>query len=206
MNELEFFGSTLLALFVIIDPFAVVPVYISLTQRFTREETIPIRRKATLIAFIMLFTFAVTGLSVFRVFGITLPAFRIAGGIMLFSFGLSQLSQTRQRVTKSEQEESLEKEDISVFPLATPLLAGPGAISTIVLFSSEAQTSFRHFLIILALTLVLAVTYYLLYLAPYIYRVLGKTGLNLITRIMGIILCSIAVQFIIEGLKQAFFS
>lgn len=202
--EFSFLINTFVALFVIVDPFAVVPVYLTLTERFGVAERQAIRNKATLIATLLLMMFAATGLGVFKLFGITLPAFQIAGGILLLGFGLSQLNRTRVRMTDSEQEENLARDDISIFPLATPLIAGPGAISTVVLYSSKAESAFRVVNLILAIALVMIASHFVLKAAPLIYRVLGKTGLNLLTRLMGIIVSAIAVQFIINGIKASF--
>lgn len=205
LAELHYFFTVVVAIFVIVDPFALVPVYLSLTERFTDTERRTIRRKATLIALGILVTFAITGLSIFNVFSITLPAFKIAGGILLLNFGISTLNSKRERVTRGEHDEGMEREDISIFPLATPLLAGPGAISTVVLMSTQAQGPGRVAELILAIVIVLAISHLFLRAAPLIFRVLGRTGLNLITRIMGIILTAIAVQFIINGIKETFF-
>jgi len=204
MAEFNLFLNTCIALFVIVDPFAVVPVYLTLTERFTSLERRHIRRKATVVACGMLIIFAVTGLGIFNVFGITLPAFRIAGGILLLTFGITQLNSKRVRMTDKEQEEGLEKDDVSIFPLGTPLLAGPGAISTVVLYSTQANTSLRMAELVLAIIVVLALSHLLLRVAPFLLHVLGRTGLNLITRLMGIILTAIAVQFIINGVREAF--
>jgi len=133
-----------------------------------------------------------------------MPAFQIAGGILLLMFGLSQLNRKRKRLGDGEEEEGMSKDDISIFPLATPLLAGPGAISTVVLFSSNSTSSIRVASLMFSILLVLSSAYFLLKLAPTVYRILGRTGLNVITRIMGIIVTAIAVQFIINGVKGAF--
>jgi multiple antibiotic resistance protein len=203
--EFSYFLNTFIAIFVIVDPFAVLPVYLTLTDRFTDRERTHIRRKASLIAFGLLAMFALTGLSVFHVFGITLPAFRIAGGILLLLLGISQLNSKRERVTQVEEAEGMEKDDISVFPLGMPLLAGPGSISTVILYSSRADSALRKGELFLAILCVIGLSYLLLKAGPLIYRFLGRTGLNLITRLMGIILTAIAVQFIITGIKEAFF-
>lgn len=203
MQELSFIFTTFVAVFVIVDPFAVVPVYLALTDRFSREERRTIRLKACLVAFGILAIFGITGMAVFDVFGITIPAFQIAGGILLLQIGIAQLNAKRPRGRGIKQDEVLEKDDISIFPIATPLIAGPGAISTIVLASSRAPGVLRHVELVLALFLVMLVTYICLKGAPIIYRFLGETGLNLLTRIMGIILTAVSVQFILNGIKGA---
>ena len=203
MAELSFIFSTFVAVFVIVDPFAVVPVYLALTDRFAPEERRKIRLKACFVAFAILSVFGITGMAVFDVFGITIPAFQIAGGILLLQIGITQLNAKRPRGRGIKQNEVQERDDISIFPIATPLLAGPGAISTIVLASSQAHGVLRHFELVIALFLVLLVTYICLKGAPIIFRFLGETGLNLLTRIMGIILTAVAVQFMLNGIKAA---
>ena len=113
--------------------------------------------------------------------------------------GLAQLAADRTRVRPEEAEESREREDVSVFPLATPLLAGPGAISTVVLLASKQESKLGVFALVCAVAVALAASYFMLRFASVLYRVLGKTGLNLLTRIMGIILTAIAIQFMING-------
>lgn len=193
------FVTTFSALFAIIDPFAVIPVLLTLTERYSPAERLQVIRKAVLVAMLILILFALTGEGVFRLFGISIPAFRIAGGILLLKLGIEQLSAQRERVKSEEESESFERDDISIFPLATPLLAGPGSISTVVLQASQAQGVLAILGFILTIILVFVACYFLLVSAPQFYRLLGKTGLNLVTRIMGIILSAIAVQFIIDG-------
>ena len=202
-QELAYIFNAFVGIFVIVDPFAVIPVYISLTKDFPlAQEQAHVRRKATLIAWVILITFALSGMAIFKVFGITLPAFQIAGGILLLKFGLAQLSDSRDRVNPEEKRESKDRDDISVFPLAIPLLAGPGSISTVVLYSSKAHGEIRMISLVVAITAALLSCLVILKMARYLYRYLGKTGLNLMTKLMGILLTAIAVQFIINGLKQ----
>lgn len=203
LEHLRTFLSTFVAIFVIVDPFAVVPVYLMLTERYNVPDVVKTRRKATFVAGGLLITFALTGLSIFKIFSITLPAFQIAGGILLLLFGIAQLNGARARVKPEEQSESMEREDVSVFPLGTPLLAGPGAISTVVLYAASGRSPLKMFILVLAIASALAAAYLVLKAAHPLYRVLGKTGLNLITRIMGLILTAVAVQFILNGIKGA---
>ncbi len=203
LQELSFILASFVAVFVIVDPFAVIPVYLALTDRFSREERRTIRLKASLIACAILGAFGVSGMAIFDVFGITIPAFQIAGGILLLQIGIAQLNAKRARGRGIKQIEVQEREDISIFPLATPLLAGPGAISTVVLASSKSQGVLRHVELTVAIFLVMVATYIILKAAPILYRFLGETGLSLLTRIMGIILTAISVQFILNGIKGA---
>lgn len=201
MNELIADAlNSFISIFVIVDPFAVIPVYLGLTDRFTEESLKKIRRKATIVACLILSLFALTGISLFSFFGTTLPAFQIAGGLLLFKVALEQLGANRTRVKDEERDESLNRDDISIFPLATPLLAGPGAISTVVLQSSKAKSTASLLMLLVAIVAAVALCNLVLKLGPLLYRVVGKTGLNLLTRLMGLILAAVAVQFILNGL------
>lgn len=195
------FIAYFVAVFVIIDPFAVVPVYLALTENETMQVRRNTRRKATMVAFGILAVFALSGMGIFNFFGITLPAFQIAGGILLLSLGINQLNATRQRVQDDEKREGIEKEDVSVFPLGMPLLAGPGAISTVVLLSSNVKGASESAMLITAIFAALVASLFVLQAAPMLFRVLGQTGINLLTRIMGIILTAIAIQFMLNGIS-----
>jgi len=197
------FLNTFVAVFVIIDPFAVVPIYLIMTDRLSHEARRSTRRKASLIAAIILATFTLSGLTIFRLFGITLPAFQIAGGILLLLLGIDQLNANRSRVKDEEKSESMAKDDISVFPLATPLIADPGAISTVALLSSQSKNIYQQLSLLLAMLLALAANHLILKGAPLLFRFLGQTGLNLITRLMGMILTAMAIQFLLNGLDGA---
>jgi multiple antibiotic resistance protein len=203
LQELARAFSTFVAIFTIVDPFAVVPVYLTLTDRFAVEAIVRTRRRAALVAMGILSTFAITGLSIFKIFSITLPAFQVAGGILLLLLAIAQLSANRTRIKPEEQSESMSQEDVSVFPIGTPLLAGPGAISTVVLYASEAKTWLQLVLLVVAIGGAMGASYLVLKAAHPLLRVLGKTGLNLLTRIMGLILAAVAVQFIINGIAGA---
>jgi multiple antibiotic resistance protein len=203
MEYLSYLFGSFVAVFVIVDPFAVIPVYLTVTADATDVERRSMRRKANIIAFCILFSFAITGTTIFNVFGITLPAFQIAGGILLLLLGVSQLNAKPNRLRLDEQSESLEKHDISVFPLATPLLAGPGAISTVVLQSSNATNIGLLAMLCLAIFLTLFCSDIILKMSKHLQKIMGKTGLNILTRIMGIILTAIAVQHILNGIEKA---
>ena len=206
LQELLKVVSTSIAIFVIVDPFAVMPVYLQLTDRFPLDAVKRTRIRAAWIAFGILATFALTGLSIFNLFGITLPAFQIAGGILLLLLGIAQLNSNRTRIRPEEANESLERDDVSVFPLGTPLLAGPGAISTVVLYATQAKGPLAIVELVIAIALTMIASYLLLKAAHAIFKVLGSTGLNLVTRLMGLILTSVAVQFILNGVKGSLIS
>ncbi len=194
------FFSSFTALFAIVDPFALIPVFLTMTDRFTPAERQHVCSKAAIIATGILLSFAIAGERIFHLFGISIPAFQIAGGILLLRFGIEQLSADRERVKREEESESFERHDISIFPIATPLLAGPGSISTVVIRASTAKGIVDQVILGLSIVTVFVITYFLLRSAPHMYRLLRRTGLNLLTRIMGIILTAMAVQYIINGL------
>lgn len=201
LNVFSEFSSYFVSVFVVVDPFAVVPVFLTITDKYKPEERELVSRKAGIISTCMLLVFAYTGMAIFNLFGISLPAFQIAGGILLFLLGLAQLNAARKRVRSDEEHESMERDDIYIFPLAMPLLAGPGAISTVVLLSSKIQTWQGHVILTIAILMAMLATYATLRMAPLLLKLLHTTGLNLITRIMGILLTAIAIQFIVNGVS-----
>ena len=201
-SEWAYFSGALVTLIFIIDPFAAIPAYLTLTERFSADDRKVISQKATFYALFLLVMFALTGMKFFSLFGISLPAFQIAGGILLLVFGMSQMNANRRRVTHEEEDESLHRDDVTVFPLATPLLAGPGAISTVILLSTEAGSWPHRFVLVAALCVCMAAVYVVLRSSPYLNKVLGRTGLTLLSRVTGIVLTAVAVQFILNGIKE----
>ena len=204
LNQLAFIASTFVAVFVIVDPFAVIPIFLSITEGNSKGEREAACTKAALVAMGILTAFALLGTKLFGIFGISLEAFQIGGGILLLMLGIAQLSADRRRVKAEEAKEAEERDDVSVFPLAIPLLAGPGAISTVVLMSSKGDDIIDLVSLVAAIGGAIVASYLLLRSAPAIQKALGKTGLNILTRLMGLMLVAIAVQFIINGIKSAF--
>jgi multiple antibiotic resistance protein len=201
--EWTYFTGAFVTLFFIVDPFATVPLYVAMTERFTPADRRHIRRKASFVALLLMLGFAVTGMKFFELFGITLPAFQIAGGLLLVLLGAQQLTSEKKRVSSEEADESQTRDDVSIFPLATPLLAGPGAISTVILLATEAPTVLRRATLVLAVLTCMACAYAILAASTMLSRVLGRTGLNLVSRLMGIVLTAVAVQFILNGIRDA---
>lgn len=196
----------LAGLFSVVNPIGAVPTFIALTMnRNTRER----RRIATVCACavaLTLLTALTAGEPILRFFGIGLAAFRVAGGILVLLMGISMLraSDDRARHTPEERAESYEKDSVAVVPLAIPLLSGPGAISTVIVYS-HLDPSLSHFFQVSAVIFtVSAIVLMTLWSAPRLARAMGKTGMNVVTRVMGLILASIAVEFIAEGLSTLF--
>ncbi|WP_186644808.1 MarC family protein [Fluviispira vulneris] len=203
-SSFTYLFSTFVSVFVMVDPFAAIPVYLLLTERFTPADVKKTRRKSILVASAILLTFAITGMSVLNFFGISISALRIAGGILLLKFALDHLKGDSEKIKSDEENESLTKDDISIVPLAMPLLAGPGAISTIVTQATRGKSWLDFLLLLIAIILVMWVTAIFLKYSQYLYRLLGKTGLNLMGKIMGILIAAIAVEFIIIGVSEAY--
>ena len=192
-------------LMVVIDPFAVLPIFIGLTGSYTLAQKRNIAFKATLIGTILLFVFAVLGDLFLDTLGISVPSFRIAGGILLLIAAIDMVVARHSGITSTtptEDEEAAHRQSITVFPLAIPLIAGPGAMTTVTILMREADTQpYLQAGILAILFAVLVITYVMLYMAPSLNKILGVTGTNVITRVFGIILAAFAVQLILDGIK-----
>jgi multiple antibiotic resistance protein len=194
--------STLLA---IVDPLACVGPFLAMTENstVTRKRT---AMRAVLVATAVLIACAFIGNGLFAFYGITLPALKISGGLLLFviAFEMLYAKPTRTKSTEEEHEEGLEKDDIAVFPLAIPLLAGPGAIISVLIFMDRAQAVPEKAQVIFAILLTMAVTLATFAFAGKLARLLSETGINIFTRLMGLVLGAISAQFMLDGLKEAF--
>jgi multiple antibiotic resistance protein len=196
---------TLTSILFIVDPVAVVPTYLVITESESREERRRTARRACFAMTLLLVVFAATGTLIFQLFGITLPAFRTAGGLILWLVAMDMLRGERR--TQEGQDEVIEgqsKEEVALTPLAVPMLAGPGAISTVVVLSTQARGAAETSIVYLSIVVTGLVTLIVLQLGEPLFDRLGKTGIRVMTRIMGLILAAIAVQFVISGIKEAF--
>jgi len=196
------FGS----LFSIVDPFAAVPIFLALTGTQNRAAQARTALRATATCFVVLTTFGLAGSFIFSFFGITLPAFKIAGGILLFGVGL-EMMRAKRSDTRATNEEALEaetKEDVGLIPMGLPLLSGPGAIATVMVLVGKAHDLPQRVVLFAAIGAVSALTLLVLRSASFVARVLGKTGINVIGRVMGLILSAVAMQFVLDGLHEAF--
>jgi multiple antibiotic resistance protein len=200
---LAFSLSTLTTLFFVVDPPAAAPIFISMTASDSPDHKRRTAFRASVATFITLALFAVIGGVIFHLLGISLGAFRIAGGILLFLLAVDMLKaeRSRQRTSPEEEKEGEDKPDVSVFPLAVPMLAGPGAISTVMVLMSRAKHLWHYAAILLAIGVTALGVYFTLRGALMIERRLGHTGLNVLQRVMGLILAATAVQFVLEGLE-----
>lgn len=193
--------SAFVTLFVTIDPPGLAPVFLALTAGMSRGERAQVALRATLIALAVLLLFALLGLGILSFFGITLPAFRIAGGVMLFYISFEMIFEKRQE--RHEKSAELARSDqihtVSVFPLAIPLLAGPAAISATILLSGQHSSVVGRAMLIGVIVANLAIALLVFFLAERLERFLGQTGRIVLTRLLGLILAALAVQFVADG-------
>ncbi len=198
--------STLTTLFVVVDPFAAVPLFLTMTPADPPGHKRRIAWRAALASAIVLALFAAVGSLVFRLLGISLGAFRIAGGILLFLLAVDMLraQRSRQRTSPEEEAEGLDREDPSIFPLAIPMLAGPGATSTVMVLVSRAQRIWQYAVVFAAILVTALATYWILRAALPVEKRLGQTGMNVVQRVLGLILAATAVQFVVEGIGTVF--
>lgn len=186
-------------LFVVIDPPGLAPLFIALTHGMDDERRRRIGWRATVIAAILLTLFGLIGENILSAIGISLPAFRIAGGILLFLTALDMLFE--RRTERREGQHPDDEHDPSVFPLATPLLAGPGALTTMILLVGNDPSALHTLVIHMVMLSVLALNMVLFLLAGPLSRVLGRTGTMVVTRLLGMLLAALSIQFIIDGLR-----
>lgn len=199
---LKFFA----ALLAIVNPMGAIPIYINLTASQNRRQRRRTSNVAALATAAILITVLFTGELLLKFFGISIASFRVGGGILILLMAISMLHAKLSDVKQTEEEaEDLEdKENIAVVPMATPLLAGPGAISTVILYA-QRKSSLQHQLLLLGLIIALALlSWLILRTAPAISKLLGKTGINVVTRLMGLVMAAVGVEFIANGLRQLF--
>lgn len=181
-------------------------IFAALTRDNTQRERFAIATRGVVIATVILLVFGLIGHAVLDVFGITIPALRTAGGILLLLIAIDMVFARHSGATGTTTEEEIEsrqRDDISVFPLAMPLLAGPGAISAMVLLATSATDGIAYTLVFVALIIIMFAAWVTLLLAIPIQRLLGVTGLAVVSRMVGILLAALAVQFLFDGVKQS---
>jgi len=204
---IEVFGSALVTFLVIIDPPGCAPIFASLTRGTPAKHRRSMALRASLIAWAILMFFALLGRPMLQALGISLASFRIAGGIMLFMIALDMVFErrTQRREDRAHSIEGTpEAEDISVFPMAIPMIAGPGSIASAMLWVSRAESPVHVAVVLAAITAVMLLTLLTLLAAGPLMRLIGDKVESAITRILGVILAALAAQFVIDGLKQSF--
>jgi multiple antibiotic resistance protein len=201
---LQFSLIAFTSVFVLVDPFTAIPTFLAMTGDTTQSRRRHMALRASWTCFIVLALFGLAGSFIFNLFGITLPAFKIAGGIILGLIGLDML-QARRSPTKEapgDTAECLDKEDVGIIPLGIPMLAGPGSISTVMVLISQAPDWAHSAVIFTAIAFTAVISYVILAAADRVRRVLSETGIRVLTRMMGLLLTAIAVQFVLNGLKD----
>lgn len=189
------------SLLAIVNPLGAVPLFVALTATHSPEHRRATLRRAIITGVTVLFVFALAGTWILQFFGITRQAFQIAGGILFFAIGWDMLQARRSRVktTQEEEMESISRDDVGIIPLGLPTLAGPGAITTVIALSGQAATLFDSVAVYIAIVLVLAICWLVLSAARAVVRRMGQTGMNVMTRLMGLLVMVIGAQFVING-------
>jgi MarC family membrane protein len=207
---LTFFVTAFVSLFVTLDAVGNVPIFLSITPHNSEAERAAMVSRAALVVFAVLVLFAAFGNLIFKFFGVTIEAFRIVAGLLLLkiAFDMMEARPARVRHTPEEDAEGAQREDIAIIPLAIPLLSGPGTISSVIALTGQVAKSLKVLpafaLLMLAIALNVVIAFVVLRSATAVTRLLKETGMRIFTRVMGLILAAIAVQFILTGIKEAF--
>jgi multiple antibiotic resistance protein len=212
LNELSraplvrFSVLALSSIFFLVDPFAAIPSFLAITETAEPARRARMARKAAITCFIVLTSFALGGQLLFRMFGITLPAFEVAGGLILLLIGLDMLQAKRSPTQEAtgDTEEAAHKEDAGIVPLGIPMLAGPGAISSVMVLVGQVPRLWHWEMgaILAAIAFTSLVSYWVLAGASKVRRVMGETGIRILVRIMGLLLVALAMQFFVNGLTD----
>lgn len=194
--------TALAAVFFIIDPFAATPTFLAITAGYSQARRKQMALRASVTCLVILTLFATVGKYLFRVFGISLPAFKFAGGLLLLLIALDMLQarRSRTRETPEEQSNACANEDVGIIPMGIPMLAGPGSISTVMVLVGQAPTWRDVIPVMLGIVVTSAVCYFVLAGATKVEELLGETGIRIFTRLMGLMLTAIAFQFFVSGL------
>ncbi len=201
MIDTAFLITAFVTMFVVIDPIGLAPLFVALTQGVPEKQRRRIALRACTIGMAILIVFGLFGEAVLGFIGISMPAFRVAGGILLFLTALDMLFERRTKRRENQTEEE-DFDDPSVFPIAIPLIAGPGAIASVILLTGQ-KPGIEGLALVLAITaLVLGVVMLFFLGSSLLERALGKTGITVVTRLLGMLLAALSVQFVLEGLRN----
>ena len=207
MLNIDLVINAITTLLVTIDPPGLAPIFLGLTVGMTRQQRKQVALRGCIIAFCILAVFALTGAGVLSLLGISIGAFRIAGGLLLFWIAFEMIFERRNERKEKTSEVAITRDhihNIAVFPLALPLIAGPGAISSTILLSGSFPSALERGALIGVLALCIGILFLALVIADRIDRFLGNTGRAILTRLLGVILAALAVQFVVDGVKSAF--
>ena len=202
MNELITFGLlSFTSFFTLINPLGTMPIFMTMTKDIDQIHRTKIAKKASIVSFITILIFAFSGQLLFNFFGISVNSFRIVGGVIFFLMGMDMLQARLGRVKVKDSEIKTYVNDISITPLAIPMICGPGALTNAIVMMEDADNLEKKIVLIFAIFLVMILTYLILYSSSRIIKVLGETGINVMMRLMGLIVMVIAVEFFFSGLK-----
>lgn len=192
------------SIFFLVDPFATLPTFLAITEGYDSARRKRTARKGALTTLIVLSTFAFAGEEIFHLFGITLPAFELAGGIVLLLIGLDMLQAKRSATqeTPSDAQAAAQKEDAGIVPLGVPMLAGPGAITSVMVLVGQANTRWQMAAILISIAVTALICYLVLGHSTIVARVLGDTGIRILVRVMGLLLVALAAQYFVNGLAD----
>lgn len=201
----SFIITAFVTLFVIMDPIGLTPMFLALTQGMSRAKRRVIALRACVVAALIMTLFAISGEAVLGFVGISMPAFRVAGGVLLLLTALDMLFERRSKRREDQAEQAEEEDhsdDPSVFPLAIPLIAGPGSIASIILLAGQHPGVVGLLTVIGVMMVVMTVLAAFFMMSGMLERLLGRTGINVVTRLLGMLLAALAVQFILDGFKN----
>jgi multiple antibiotic resistance protein len=202
MNDLMSYALLCLtSFFTLINPLGTMPIFMTMTANLEGKDRLRTAQKASLVSFFTIVLFAFSGQLLFRFFGISVNSFKIVGGVIFFMMGMDMLQARLQRTKVTDSEIKSYVNDISITPLAIPMICGPGAITNAIVLMEQAGSIEKKAILILAISLVMLLTYMILLGATRINEVLGETGNNVLMRLMGLIVMVIAVEFFFSGLK-----
>jgi multiple antibiotic resistance protein len=205
-NEIGFATAVIASVFAICDPLGTLPFFVALTDGFSPQDRRLVRNRSVLVLGVVLTVFAIAGRFLFAAFGFTLEAFEIAGGILLFIIGYEMLAGeiTRTKMTEQDRQDALSRRDeISIVPLGIPLLAGPGAISTVMIYEGTAGSNpVELFATFIAIAITAGATWVVFYYGDQIFRRMGRVGVMAVSRVMGLLLAAVGVQFILNGITN----
>ena len=193
------------AVFFVVDPIGVIPLFIAMTAHDTPQKTRAMALKASITGALLLIFFACFGAFIFKLFGVTLPAFRVAGGLLLMLTALDMVRArpSATRTSEAETKEGAEKDDIAIVPLAIPLLSGPGSIATVMVLMAKGDSGiWTGVAVVISVAVTFVATWLLLRAAHHVKRLLGQSGIAIVQRVFGLILAAIAVQFVADGGRE----
>ena len=202
MTEIIAFGIlSFTSFFTLINPFGTMPIFMTMTAELDVQHRTKTARKASIVSFITIVLFAFAGQLLFNFFGISVNSFRIVGGVIFFLMGMDMLQARLGKVKVKDSEVKSYVDDISITPLAIPMICGPGALTNAIVMMEDANSIEKKIALIITVFLVMLLTYIILYSSSKIIKILGQTGINVMMRLMGLIVMVIAVEFFFAGLK-----